>query len=316
MLRPKTKRIKKNNDTLYSYFCGILAGIAFILFFNLTYFKFTFKNLPSNSIFIAKSLRYNNPTSLNIPILMYHYVEVVQDSRDTIRKSLSILPWTFEEQIKTLKTDGYTFITPKDLNNILTDRSPMPKKPIILSFDDGYGDFYTDVFPILQKYKVHAVAYIISGFLNQPNYLTRSELKEIIRSKIVEIGCHTMHHPALAKTSVPEAISEISGCHNDLLKEFGINTVSFAYPYGSYDPFLFPLVAGAGFNNAVTTEPGTNISHSNIYNIPRLRPGNRMGVELSSYLKSSVLADKKTLPFIKSANASEKTGEYQPNSRL
>lgn len=303
---PRKKTIPKTEDKFQYYLYGVLIGIVFLTVFNLTYILANFRIPDTNSFFSHSSFRYNNPQTINIPVLMYHYVEVVKDPGDTIRKGLSILPWTFEEQVKSLKEAGYTFLTPKDLESILSDKTPLPKKPIILSFDDGYSDFYTDVFPILKKYNVKAVQYVISGFFDQTNYLTRDQFKEISSSDLIEIGCHTMHHPALASVGSVEAQEEIYGCRRDIKNEFGINVVSFAYPYGSYDPFLFPIVKDSGFTNAVTTEAGTNISRSNIYNLPRLRPGNRIGLDLTLYLESSMIASKNLSSFIKTANASEK----------
>lgn len=295
--------VTKKQD-IYHYFYGVLIGIICLCFAYsasslLKLQTQTFRTQTKSDI-----LAINNPRKLNIPILMYHYVEYVRDPRDTIRQTMDILPPVFENQIVTLKNDGYTFLTPSDINLILANKRPLPKKPIILSFDDGYEDFYTDVMPILQKHKVRAVAYIITQFLDTPNYMESDQLREVKKTGLIEIACHTQHHPALKTSTVKQATAEIVGCRKDLASEFGIKTISFAYPYGSYDTFLFPILKKAGFQNAVTTEPGTDVSNANIYAIPRLRPGRRIGEELTSYINSE-LPNQNQFTFVKPASARE-----------
>jgi peptidoglycan/xylan/chitin deacetylase (PgdA/CDA1 family) len=227
-------------------------------------------------------------TTVIVPILLYHYVEYVRDSGDTIRKSLDILPNIFVSQVETLQNAGFTFITPSYVSEVINGKKILPKKPIILSFDDGYGDFYTDVLPILERYHVTAVQYVISGFIDHPNYMTSDQLREVIGSGLVEIGCHTMHHPNLKYENVISARQEINGCKHDLKSQFGIDTVSFAYPYGGYNDTTPTLVENAGFTNAVTTNPGVVIAKNNIFLIPRIRPGSRVRDELTGFIERSI----------------------------
>ena len=204
MAKRGSKKDKKS--AWYYYFVGFLVGLNFVILFIFIKTSFTVRHEPQKNYVL-------NPKKFNIPILVYHYVEYVRDTRDTIRHSLDITPYVFENQVLTLKSSGFTFLTPSDINDILDDKKPLPKKPVILSFDDGYEDFYTDVLPILKKYNIRAVQYIISGFLDQPNYMTHQEVREIAKSGLVELGCHTVHHPNLARLSDSDAKDEIIGCH-------------------------------------------------------------------------------------------------------
>ena len=278
---------KDEKSAWYYYFLGLLGGFILVILFISIKTSFAVRH-ELQKAYNANPNSIINPKKFDIPILVYHYVEYVRDARDTIRHSLHIAPYVFENQVNTLKTAGYTFLTPKDINKILEDEIPLPKKSIILSFDDGYGDFYTDVFPLLKKYNVRAINYIISGFIDHPNYMTHQEVSEIAKSGIVELGCHTVHHPNLVKLSDSDAKSEIIGCHEDLLRDYAVNSVSFAYPYGAYNESLLPILKAAGFKNATTTKFGFEISEDNLYNIPRVRPGVRMGNELISYLESEM----------------------------
>lgn len=217
---------------------------------------------------------------VRIPILIYHYVEFVKNHRDTIRKSLDIIPPIFENQIKTLRGAGYNFIMAGDLGLYLDGKKPLPQNPVILTFDDGYEDFYTDVFPILKRHNIVATAYIISGVLGRPNYMTLKQVETIASSGLVEIGAHSVHHPNLKPLSKREAESEINKSKEMLESELGIKVVSFAYPYGGYSDETAMLVKKAGFTNAVGTRGGLVVNQQNRFTLFRIHPGIAVGEEL------------------------------------
>jgi peptidoglycan/xylan/chitin deacetylase (PgdA/CDA1 family) len=243
------------------------------------------KHLPNE---IKQTLKEASPSAaIRVPILFYHYVEVVQDRKDTIRQSLDILPRTFEAQIKTLSDAGYIFLTAGDLADILDGLKPMPSKPILLTFDDGHWDLATDVLPVITKYHVHVTAYIISGFIGRSDFLSPDQLKTVIKSGLVEIGSHTVHHVALAKKLPLTVTDEVTKSKADLEKKYGLNIVSFAYPDGSFDQQAIDAVKAAGYRTAVSTVPGIVQSQANRYFLYRLRPGGRTGKVLLTYLEQT-----------------------------
>lgn len=225
--------------------------------------------------------------TFRVPILMYHYVEYVKDSGDTIRKSLNIVPFVFENQVKTLKQAGYVFITPSQLARVIDGKEEFPPKPIILSFDDGYQDFYDNVFPLLQKYNIKVVAYIIAGFLDKPNFMYSWEIQNLEKSGLVEIGAHTVNHAYLKGLSKSTAEYEIRQSKAMLENLIGQPVISFAYPSGAFDLQAEKLVKDAGFKTSVSTVPGIEVSGKNRYFLYRIRPGNRMGDELLRYLEQN-----------------------------
>jgi peptidoglycan/xylan/chitin deacetylase (PgdA/CDA1 family) len=223
--------------------------------------------------------------SIKIPILVFHYVEYVQDKNDTMRAKLTTTPNVLEAQIETLKAAGYTFITPSYLDSALNGKTKhFPKKPVILSFDDGYMDLYTDVFPILKQENVKAVAYIIVDFLNRPNFLFSFQLEDMAKSPLVEIGAHTMDHLALKGMDKDAAQFQIAQSRIALQKELHLPINSFAYPYGSFDQQAIDLVKKAGFTNAVSTLPGNVATVDNKYYLYRIHPGYMTGQELVNYI--------------------------------
>lgn len=243
-------------------------------------------NYSSNKKRVAVPLSAPIPLiSIDAPILVYHYVEYVTDERDTIRKSLNILPYIFIRQIETLRNAGYTFITASELTDMLDGKIVLPQKPVLITFDDGYRDFYTDVFPILKKYNIKATAYIVSGFLDKLNYIFTEQLKEIARSGLVEIGAHTVHHYSLKGLDALTTKYEIEESKTALEKLIENSVVSFAYPDGSFDIQAMKLVREAGFKSAVTTMHGFEINHDNKYSAYRIHPGNKVDNFLLNFLE-------------------------------
>ncbi|MBI3341664.1 polysaccharide deacetylase family protein [Candidatus Curtissbacteria bacterium] len=234
------------------------------------------------------SPKLKGPQSLRVPMLLYHYVEYVKDKGDTIRQSLDIVPSLFDAQVTTLQAAGYTFITPSDLSQIMEGQMQVPTKPIMLTFDDGYRDFYTDVLPIIQKHNVRVVAYIVTGFLDKPNNLTRGQLREIAASGLVEIGAHTVDHSSLGILNLKRVEFEVLESKTELEKILGVPITAFAYPNGSFDVVSIQVVRDAGFKTAVTTVPGINVTQQNLYILPRLRAGGRTGQALLKYLEQNV----------------------------
>lgn len=237
---------------------------------------------------IKERLKNSTPSAtFRVPILMYHYVEYVKDPGDTIRKSLNITPYVFENQLETLKSEGYTFITPVYLADVIDGKKILPPKPIILSFDDGYLGFYDNVLPLLQKHKIKAVVYVISGFLDKPNFMYSWQVHEVQRSGLVEIGAHTVNHVYLKGVSKDITEYEISQSKKVLENLIGAPVVSFAYPSGAFDIQAEEVVKKAGFTTSVSTIPGIEATDQNRFFLYRIRPGNRMGNELLNYLSQN-----------------------------
>lgn len=223
-------------------------------------------------------------TTFRVPILMYHYVEYVQDKNDKSRISLSTTPYTLEQEIKTLADADFTFMTNAELSEVLDGKASLPKKPILLTFDDGYRDFYTDAYPILKKYHAKATQYMIAGFLNNKNHLTTAELQEIAKDNLVEIGAHTVHHLWLKGRFLKNVSNEVLQSKIMLEKLINKPVLSFAYPFGAFDAQAIKVVENAGFKSAASTIPGIDQKQNQRYFLYRLRPGGRTGKALLDWL--------------------------------
>lgn len=231
--------------------------------------------------------RAEKTISLRVPILMYHYVEYVQDSGDKMRISLNIPPYIFDSQLKTLREDGYSFLTATDLDNIFAGKEKIPQKPVLVTFDDGYRDFYTDAYPLLKKYNAKATQYVIYDFLDRPNHLLTSQLLEIANDGLVEIGSHTMDHVWLRGSSSENVKYQLKESRKKLQELINKPVNSFAYPFGAFDDQSITSVKEAGYADAMSTIPGIDVTEENKFFLFRIRPGWRTGQSLIEYLSQS-----------------------------
>lgn len=199
----------------------------------------------------------NKPEEMvRVPILTYHYIRTVTNKKDTLGIRLSVTPAVFEEQLKTLQNEGYYSITLDDLSAAWAGKFTMPKKPIILTFDDGYDDFYTNAYPLLQKYQFKATAYIVPNFLNKVHYMTSAQIVELSQSPLITIAAHTMNHVDLRTTNKQITEQEILGSKTFLEHLIHKTVNHFAYPFGKYTDNTIKAVKKAGFTTATTMKRG------------------------------------------------------------
>jgi peptidoglycan/xylan/chitin deacetylase (PgdA/CDA1 family) len=210
------------------------------------------------------------PKSAKVPILTYHYIRVNPDRFDRLGFALSVTPADFAAQMDWLAHNGYHPITTEMLYGYLSGTRGLPSKPIVLTFDDGYEDFYTTALPILRSHDFTAVAYIVSGFVGRPGYMTAAQVVEADRSGI-EIGSHTVDHANLARTSLGGLRYEVTASKQALEKLLGHAVNSFCYPSGKFNQDVINAVAGAGYHDATTTWFGFAHTRGDRYTWTRLR---------------------------------------------
>jgi len=213
--------------------------------------------------------------TVRIPMIMYHYIEYVDKDKDPARANLATPPSYLEKDISSLKSAGYTFLFAKDVPDLINKKNVI-QNPVVLTFDDGYEDFYWNALPILKKYNVKATLYVITNFVGRrgnPSYLTAEELIEIRDSGLVEIGAHTLDHAYLRGLKADTARNEIIESKAYLENLLGISVPSFAYPFGAFNKETIDIVKAAGFTNAVSVIPGINQSTDNLFYLYRIRPG-------------------------------------------
>ena len=150
--------------------------------------------------------------SFNIPVLMFHYIQdIPSNTKDQLGYRLSYAPQKLDELLTFFEEQDITTLTFWDLKAIIEDRQKVPEKAVILAFDDGHADHYSNAYPILKKHGAKAVFFIISGKPDQdPKFANRAQVKELADAGF-EIGSHSASHFNLTSLSTPALIEELSG---------------------------------------------------------------------------------------------------------
>ncbi len=212
----------------------------------------------------------------DMPILMYHYIRTLDDPNDKIGTNLSVNPEAFAKQLDLIVEKGYTTITFKDI-----EAGNIPAKPVILTFDDGYADFYTSAYPEIKKRKMKAVSFIIVNDIGKSNYMSRDQINELRQSNI-EIGSHTLSHPDLTKISSDKIDTELKQSKENLETMFGIKVISLCYPSGKTNSEVETIAKNIGYTYAVTTNSKLT-SFSDLLLLNRYRVNH--DTNISAYIK-------------------------------
>jgi len=219
------------------------------------------------------------PRTAHVAILMYHYISInPRWPLDIIRTRLSVTPRAFAAQLNYLRQTGYTTITLDDLVHALRDDVALPERPIILTFDDGYQDFYDNAYPLLRRFNDRATIYIITGKVGHAGYMTWDELRKLAKSPLITIGAHTRTHPDLRALTAQRSWNELEGSKADLEGELGRPVRHFAYPSGEYNQTVLDQVAELGFATAVTTREGLSETRNQLLTLMRVRVNGYTGL--------------------------------------
>jgi peptidoglycan/xylan/chitin deacetylase (PgdA/CDA1 family)/UDP-N-acetylglucosamine:LPS N-acetylglucosamine transferase len=218
---------------------------------------------------VYESARMKKVVPSFIPLLMYHKIpDVPLDSKNRI----FVTKENFAKHLAYFQQQKFTPITFLDYQQFASGRRPLaefPSRPIILTFDDGYVDNYTNLLPLMQQAGYRGVLYLLGDFDVRYNYWDvdsdptepRSDIMDAAQKRAFvaagwEIAAHTMRHPKLTELPAAEAAAEIQQSKIALEQTLGTEIISFAYPYGALNEQLKAQVQQAGFTYAVATDTG------------------------------------------------------------
>lgn len=188
---------------------------------------------------ILPKTKKSNNANVKIPILLYHdFVATVPDS-DPDNFNYINTPQSFEENIKVLLENGYTFISFQELNDAIDGKISLPEKPILINFDDGYYSNYEYVFPILKKYNVKASIFVVTDKIGKEvegkRYLSWEQCKEMQDSGLVDIFSHSKRHVFYDRLPVRMIRDDVIKSYKIIEENLGSKDLKvFAYPYGAY----------------------------------------------------------------------------------
>lgn len=187
-------------------------------------------------------------------VLEYH---TVTNTPDIDSEIYNVRPDDFATQLDYLQENGYNSITALEYMKWKRGKLELPKKNVILTFDDGYEDNYKEMLPILEAHNMKAVVYVITNLVGHEGYLTLEQLKEMTQ-RGVEIGSHTANHRPLDELTTEELKHEL-GASKQYLEWSGISPVlSLSYPNGAYNDEVMKVAKDTGYLTAVTGDSGVN----------------------------------------------------------
>ena len=177
--------------------------------------------------FLACSVFWYWMNEPGIPVYMYHCIEDTPGEGDP---ELYVTPEAFEAHIQYLQSQGYTPIFANDIQNVSGY-----DKPVVITFDDGYENNYSNAYPILKRLKAKATIFMVGSYIDKPGYLTSAQIKEMSDSGIVSIQSHTWNHVNLAKLPVQELDTEFQKSKEAVENITGKTVDVISYPGGFYD---------------------------------------------------------------------------------
>lgn len=199
--------------------------------------------------------------TIRVPVLMYHYIRINPVASDRVGYGLSVTPADFATQMEWLVQNGYHTVFPSQLAAALTQGAPLPTKPIVLTFDDGYRDFYDQAWPVLKRYGLKSSNAVITNDVEKGDrgdqiYMNWAMIRELDRSGIVEIASHTQSHPDLTRIPAAQQWAELSQSKDLIEQHLGHPCAAFVYPSGRYDGATVADAKRAGYQIAFTTNNG------------------------------------------------------------
>ena len=235
---------------------------------------------PTNTV-VSASLTITPLTTLQpdgigrtarVPILMYHYLSTPPENADIYRRDLSVPPDLFIAHLDRMKAEGYTTISLYDLVAHLQQGTPLPAKPVILTFDDGYRDNYENAYPLLRERQMTATFFVVMEFINQerPGYLTWDMVRAMDAGGM-SIEAHGVDHTTLRKRSRVGLEFQALRSYETLQDRLGVRPRFLSYPAGEYDADTIAVLEAAGYWAAVTTVQGATHSSDHRFELHRVR---------------------------------------------
>ena len=200
-------------------------------------------------------------------VLVYHHIASVRSLAASSQKDFDVEPADFRRQLAYLRGHGYAFITLTALIDHLTDGTPLPKKPVVITFDDGLESQYRQALPIIEDYGVPATFFIVTDDIGTKDHMTWAQLRDLAARGHI-LAAHTKTHPWL--TTIGDGAQlhdEIAGSKAALEKGLGRTAEFFAYPHGQYNDRVVAEVKKAGFRAARGTWWGTEYSAGDLYGL-------------------------------------------------
>ncbi|MBD3378858.1 MAG: polysaccharide deacetylase family protein [Candidatus Omnitrophica bacterium] len=214
-------------------------------------------------------LLYMRPRHV-VPILMYHAVS------DKGSGSLYVSPENFSRQMAYLEKSGYKVISLDELVSGIREGRPVDRNSVVITFDDGHEDNFTNAFPVLAKYGFPATVFLITGYMGERKGYLNWDQVLLMQQSGIAFGAHTRNDIYLpAISGDPEKLwREVRGSGDDIHDMTGKPPLYFCYPIGGFNDKVKNAVKKAGYKGACTTNRGSDRFNRDVYELTRVKVTN------------------------------------------
>jgi len=205
-------------------------------------------------------------TQYVVPVLMYHRIDHAAQ-----KSKLSVAPKSFQKQLFWLKRWKTEVIPLQELVDALKTGEALHPKTRVVTFDDGYENFFTEAYPALKKYNVPATVFVVLAWVGKEGFMTWDQLQVLAKDPLVTLGSHTLSHAWLPSLDDEALRQELEGSRRLLQEGLGQPIRLLCYPAGAFDARVRSAAVAAGYEGAVATNPGPHYPDDDPYAVKRVR---------------------------------------------
>lgn len=199
-----------------------------------------------------------------VPVIFYHSIEASKDNELKMSKE------KFRKEMQYLKDNKYTTLTLDEFYDYIKNNKSIPENSILITFDDGYVDNYTNAYPVLKEFGFNATIFVITDMIgNHYDYLTRDQIKEMSQNGI-DIASHTAGHENLLEISKKNQVETLKKSKEVLEDITGKKIEYVAYPFGDFNDITIEATKEVGYKMAFSTIRGWSDGNDDSYKIKRV----------------------------------------------
>lgn len=206
---------------------------------------------------------------VSLPILMYHRIMELPQEASASQLEWTTAPDTFAAHVRYLAENGYHVVGLGEVVGYLDLGEPLPARPVVITFDDGYRDFLDTAWPMLAHYDMRPTLFVIPSHVDYGAFLKWEELHELA-SAGVAIGSHTLDHVGLKGLAEDELRRQIADSKAAIEEHLGVSAEWLSYPYGSYDEAAVHAAQEAGYHGGVNINPSRFQRRGEAFRLNRL----------------------------------------------
>ena len=215
--------------------------------------------------------------SFRVNALMFHYVEWLPPNPDALRSDLTVSPKDFEDMLKYLKANAYNTITARDLWWALDQAKPLPPKPVMLTFDDGYISHHDVVLPLLKAYGMTGTFAVTANLIEKPGYMTKAMVRELADAGM-DVESHAVDHYSINMLSFADQVYQLCTSRRILSDWTGTDVRHFIFPSGDYLPLPSAALSRCGYLTAYRKDGGSFETSNEMYALRRARVRGQQGL--------------------------------------